>query len=253
MEDYAPAILNTDVTPNGMEFGGLIFELVGAVWTLPDFQEDSQNLLNTFKTLFVSEIESELQTHIAMERVKNDRVFVEDNIEVFGEVRQVLKETFAELLRKMTLPSTQVVKMNLFQHYSLEYYISRNVFDDNLDCSGVFRDLLANVHKHQLHITKSDYLQGLIHGDLNGMNILIDSQDIVWVIDFGYTGLGHVIKDIIKLESCILFEYVITQQASEYELMQHFVDALLDMDNLGEIPQCAAALKATELPHLQLV
>ena len=47
----------------------------------------------------------------------------------------------------------------------------------------------------------------LVHGDLNGANILVDSESIVWVIDFAFTAPGHVLKDLAKLENTCLFEY----------------------------------------------
>jgi len=37
-------------------------------------------------------------------------------------------------------------------------------------------------------------------------NILIDEIGNIWVIDFGYAGKGHVLKDITKLENDILYE-----------------------------------------------
>ncbi len=50
-------------------------------------------------------------------------------------------------------------------------------------------------------------LQGMIHGDLNGANILIDSESIVWLIDFAFSGEGPVMEDLCKLETALLVEY----------------------------------------------
>lgn len=41
------------------------------------------------------------------------------------------------------------------------------------------------------------------HGDLHGDNLLVDSQKIVWVIDFERCGEGHILQDFIELEADI--------------------------------------------------
>ena len=43
------------------------------------------------------------------------------------------------------------------------------------------------------------------HGDLHGRNILIDHNHQAWLIDFYRSGLGHVFRDLIELESDIKF------------------------------------------------
>ena len=44
-----------------------------------------------------------------------------------------------------------------------------------------------------------------VHGDLNGANILVDSRENVWLIDFFHAHRGHVLRDLAKLENDILF------------------------------------------------
>lgn len=44
-----------------------------------------------------------------------------------------------------------------------------------------------------------------VHGDLNGANILIDSRDNVWLIDFFHAKRGHVLQDLAKLENDLLY------------------------------------------------
>ncbi len=58
--------------------------------------------------------------------------------------------------------------------------------------------------------------QAFIHGDLNGRNIILDSRDNVWLIDFFHTHRGHVLRDLIKLENDLLF--IMTPVNSEEEL-----------------------------------
>ena len=52
--------------------------------------------------------------------------------------------------------------------------------------------------------TKGAYFS-YIHGDLNGANIIIDSHENVWIIDFFHTHRGHILKDLIKLENDLLY------------------------------------------------
>ncbi|GBF50227.1 cyclin-dependent kinase inhibitor 3 [Leptospira ryugenii] len=54
-----------------------------------------------------------------------------------------------------------------------------------------------------------------IHGDLNGANIILDSQNNVWLIDFFHTHRGHIIRDLLKLENDIL--YIFTKIETEVE------------------------------------
>jgi hypothetical protein len=42
------------------------------------------------------------------------------------------------------------------------------------------------------------------HGDLHGDNLLVDSKNIAWVIDFERCGEGHALQDFIELEADII-------------------------------------------------
>jgi aminoglycoside phosphotransferase (APT) family kinase protein len=44
------------------------------------------------------------------------------------------------------------------------------------------------------------------HGDLNSDNILIDKDRHVWLIDFGLTGLGHILRDFAELDAVIRYQ-----------------------------------------------
>jgi CheY-like chemotaxis protein len=51
--------------------------------------------------------------------------------------------------------------------------------------------------------------QSVVHGDLNGNNILVDSSKAeTWLIDFYHTGIGHLMNDFSKLETIVKFELV---------------------------------------------
>uniref|UniRef100_A0A7S1AYF7 Ternary complex associated domain-containing protein n=1 Tax=Noctiluca scintillans TaxID=2966 RepID=A0A7S1AYF7_NOCSC len=57
-----------------------------------------------------------------------------------------------------------------------------------------------------------------VHGDLHGDNIMIDSKDNRFLIDFGKTGLGHSLEDVTWLESFVLLSY--TQLNTDADLLQ---------------------------------
>jgi protein-tyrosine phosphatase/nicotinamidase-related amidase len=79
-----------------------------------------------------------------------------------------------------------------------------------------------------------------VHGDLNGANIMIDGQDNVWLIDFFHTHMGHVLRDLIKLENDLL--YIYTPMNNEDDLNE----ALLFSSLLFEVRDLAKPLKPVE-------
>lgn len=57
------------------------------------------------------------------------------------------------------------------------------------------------------------------HGDLNGSNVLVDSNGYTWLIDFYRTGEGHILRDFIELEATIKFELLdVADLVALYEL-----------------------------------
>ena len=48
---------------------------------------------------------------------------------------------------------------------------------------------------------------GIVHGDLHGGNIMVDSRSYAWLIDYGEVDDGHVFRDPAKLEACMCFIY----------------------------------------------
>jgi protein-tyrosine phosphatase/nicotinamidase-related amidase len=96
-------------------------------------------------------------------------------------------------------------------------------------------------------IPRSHY-HAQLHGDLNGANIIVDGQSNVWLIDFFHSHRGHVLKDLAKLESDLL--YIWTPIANEDELEQalSISDALLGVEDLGApLDPAPGQLKAPQL------
>jgi len=81
--------------------------------------------------------------------------------------------------------------------------------------------------------TDSSYFS-YVHGDLNGANIIIDSHDNIWLIDFFHTGRGHVLKDLIKLENDLLYIFTLIENEHELEQALQLTDILLDIHDLQQ-------------------
>lgn len=89
-----------------------------------------------------------------------------------------------------------------------------------------------------------------VHGDLNGANIIIDTHENVWLIDFFHTGLGHVLKDFIKLENDILYIYTPVNNEEELAEACRLTDCLLRTGDLGRpLPD----VKTTGLSNPEMV
>jgi len=68
--------------------------------------------------------------------------------------------------------------------------------------------------------------QCYVHGDLHGDNIMVDSVDNRFLIDFGKTGLGHSLEDVTWLESFVLLSYTDLANDEEYADALDLIDAL---------------------------
>jgi protein-tyrosine phosphatase len=88
-----------------------------------------------------------------------------------------------------------------------------------------------------------------VHGDLNGANIVIDSQENIWLIDFFHTHKGHVLKDLIKLENDLLYIFTPLENKDHLEEAVKLTDLLLDIKDLANpLPE----VKETGLSFKQL-
>eukprot|EP01027_Heterolobosea_sp_BB2_P014941 GEZU01021421.1.p1 GENE.GEZU01021421.1~~GEZU01021421.1.p1 ORF type:complete len:403 (-),score=94.20 GEZU01021421.1:196-1404(-) len=73
-----------------------------------------------------------------------------------------------------------------------------------------------------------------VHGDLHGGNVLIDSSDNIWLIDFFFAGRGHILKDIIKLENDLLYQFTSIDNEEQLAEALRITRALLDVTDLQE-------------------
>lgn len=88
-----------------------------------------------------------------------------------------------------------------------------------------------------------------VHGDLNGANIIIDSHDNVWLIDFFHTHRGHVLRDLIKLENDLLYIFTAVNNLDDLDQAILLIDCLLQVEDLRQpIPD----VEATGLHHPEM-
>ncbi|MCC5815852.1 MAG: isochorismatase family protein, partial [Leptospira sp.] len=81
-------------------------------------------------------------------------------------------------------------------------------------------------------ISSQPHYVSYLHGDLNGRNIIIDSQKNVWLIDFFHTHRGHILKDLLKLENDILYIFTKIEEEDIPDAIK-LTDLLLDHPDLG--------------------
>jgi len=68
----------------------------------------------------------------------------------------------------------------------------------------------------------------ITHGDLNTTNVFVDRDRHAWLIDFGSTGPGHILRDVAELDSMIRFQLLSADNATLEE-------RLLLEESLGNI------------------
>ena len=84
-----------------------------------------------------------------------------------------------------------------------------------------------------------------VHGDLNGANIIIDSHENVWLIDFFHTGEGHVLRDLLKLENDLLYIYTPINNKGDLEQAIMLTHLLLEVEDLRKPMPDIAKTKIT--------
>ena len=165
-------------------------------------------------------------------------------------VEHYLKIVFEDQLGRFYKAAT-LERTNLLEHYrfdprfgpgvrsAVETVLGGPAIGNTLTLPGVHVcPNLCNFYEQDLTdilplATDSSYFS-YVHGDLNGANIVIDSQDNIWLIDFFHTGRGHVLKDLIKLENDLLYIFTPIENDSDFEQALRLTDALLNIYDLQQ-------------------
>jgi CheY-like chemotaxis protein len=75
--------------------------------------------------------------------------------------------------------------------------------------------------------------RSVTHGDLNEYNVLVTEDGRTWLIDFYRTGIGHILRDVVELETAIKFNLTPIATLQEY---QEFETVLLSQKRLDQPP-----------------
>ena len=205
------------------EVGGMVLELVGACWRMPELAHTQATLSNTFSE--VIKYDNDHAIEIAAPITARDRP-------VFGEVRAVIDEVIlGQLSQVVRQTAHREPELSLFEYYGLlpkiKKLAERSVREDagregTNNASSHFQivkpSTLAALRSLQDKLTERGDVPdgppgypgpwfGLVHGDLHGGNIMVDSRSYAWLIDYGEVEDAHLYKDPAKLEACCWFIY----------------------------------------------
>jgi len=176
---------------------------------------------------------------------------------LFMEVLGILDQVFGQQLGKL-YEAAGLEKMALF-----DYWEFSPRWADSVDLAakaiaagaapGSFGTLepssLGTFYRHDFQSFSSLFQEAhycsFVHGDLNGKNILIDSQSNVWIIDFFNCHRGHVIRDLVKFENDIIFIFMKIVSRTELTQAKLLVDQLLAWGDLGR-PIDSTAFRSDE-------
>ena len=79
------------------------------------------------------------------------------------------------------------------------------------------------------------------HGDFNQHNLLVDSSGHMWLIDFQRTGQGHILRDIAKLDSEVLFQLLRSEEATLEECL-HMEEVLCSIEHFSQLERLTTNL-----------
>eukprot|EP00928_Gymnodinium_smaydae_P096156 TRINITY_DN8436_c0_g1_i4.p1 TRINITY_DN8436_c0_g1~~TRINITY_DN8436_c0_g1_i4.p1 ORF type:complete len:2283 (-),score=406.91 TRINITY_DN8436_c0_g1_i4:1423-8271(-) len=214
---------------DGKEFGAMRLEFAGACWNISELAQGSSSPLSTYKDLLLYEGE---QMHCCSD--------LQDDTRPLGNVSSVLAETFGPggiisslrqggegLARAANQPLTsgwytlkgKESRYNLYSAKKGEYppdAAMRELYREHFGAQMPdLKELVVGNIKPRLEALAQKYpielspMIALAHGDLNAANIMIDSMDAVWLIDFATSVEMPLFTDMCKFEMATLFEYTI--------------------------------------------
>lgn len=110
-------------------------------------------------------------------------------------------------------------------------YDSRITFPGNWNLLNI-ADFMEQISQFRENSSLDLNITSVVHGDLNGNNIIVDENMNVWLIDFAYTERTHILKDISKLEADILFLYTVPENEEEMKEAISIVRTLCSVKDL---------------------
>lgn len=179
------------------------------------------------------------------------------------QLEAILEAVFGEILGPL-YAAARYEKLPILQHYgfsrawasavrsSVEALVGTQAGEPELEFEGGYRARnVCHFYEQFLSDAVLDaadfHYVSLVHGDLNGANILVDGRENVWVIDYFHTGRGHVLKDLAKLENDILYIFTPVRTRAELAEALHITRALRSIEDLRQpLPERLASVNSEQ-------
>jgi CheY-like chemotaxis protein len=100
---------------------------------------------------------------------------------------------------------------------------------------------------HRQSLIRTTY-RCITHGDFHQRNLLVDDSGWVWMIDFGYTGESHILRDVAMLDSAMRFQLLAPQEATLEDRLQ-MEEALCSIEDFSQLEEWKTRF-VTENPAL---
>lgn len=84
----------------------------------------------------------------------------------------------------------------------------------------------------------------ITHGDFNPRNLLVDSAEHMWMIDFQETSQSHILRDVAILDSVVRFQLLTAEEATLKERLS-LEQALCNIERFSQLTQLDNAFSST--------
>jgi CheY-like chemotaxis protein len=203
------SILDVAYTPR---LGGIMYQLLGA----------SDEDLESFSDYYAKSTDSEI-------------IYALDDL-FYGTCHSWYKSPGVEQAVNITrhyLNKMPITKENLesrFGNLKVKRDSDKLIIFNDLDKNRKFINPLSILSKGDISFPT---YKCIVHGDLNASNILVDKDHHSWLIDFGATGIGHILEDFIELDSIIRFQLLTANDASLEERL-YLEESFLSIKNFNQ-------------------
>lgn len=210
-----------------LHLGGIVYSLLGSVG----------NQVESFSAFYAHAAAAEIKTVL-------QRLFQETCKQWYANrgVLQLLDLT-DEYVRRLGLTTERVERALAEGLKGVEG--KRQLYFDALAQRRAFTNPIVDVQGQEF--LASTYSCST-HGDLNGGNTLIDKERHVWLIDFGLTGPGHILRDFAELDTVIRYQLLKEEETTLDERLA-LEDALTLSERFSEVSTLSRGLQ-TENPAL---
>lgn len=181
-------------------------------------------------------------------------------------------ESFGSFYRRASLPQIKASLDNLFLNTCAQWYanagslVSHDLTEEYLrvlglemealeqnrkdlkSAQGVNKLRMSNLSGDRLftnpilaaathHFREHTYICPT-HGDLSESNVLVDEEGHTWLIDFGRTGPGHILRDVAELDASVRIQLLVENEATLGERLE-MEETLCRAEQFDDLPLLA--------------